>query len=182
MGNKLFPKSCGKNRNEINILNDNEYNGGNDMVKKTGNDSIEHEKFPDPSKTATVGWFKGKTGNRDYKVFIVGEEDITPHFYFRYKKEGDSGHFIATIRIKDFQIMGFKDGRKRRLPKKLFKLLIYFLKSLMMQVIFKEGATRWDFLLDSWDNENPDYPINFEPDISEIEKNQDFTYDPKLKL
>jgi len=152
------------------------------MVKKLESASIEREKFPDPSKTATVGWFKGQNGNRDYKVFIVGEEDATPHFYFRYKKEGERGHFIAMVRIKDFQIMSFKAGRKRRLPKKLFELLMGFLKSLMMHVIFKEGATRWDFLLDSWDNENPDYPLDFEPDISEIEKNQDFTYDPKLKL
>ncbi len=136
------------------------------------------EKFPDPSRTATVGLFGGKTGSMDYKVFIVGEEDATPHFYLQCKKEGERGHYIAKIKIKDFKVMGFKAGRKRRLPKKLFELFRVFLDK--TNPIFK--IPNWIIMLKDWNSEHLIFKKVWVKEDMPIPDVDDFKYAPKFGL
>lgn len=127
-------------------------------------------------KVSLLGRF-GVPAEPAYKTFIISEEGGEPHFYLQHLQPGEKGHYIVSIRIKDLQIIEFRAGKKKRLAAGTFRQLIAFLKSAKQPArTIKEGVTMWEFLLDSWDNENPDCTLESDPDLGEIEKKKDFTY------
>lgn len=149
--------------------------GGNE-VDEGGVDDFNLDGLKKHGKVSLVGRFSVPSPP-PYKIFIISEEGGEPHFYLQYLQPGEEGHYIVSIRIKDLQITGFRAGKKKRLAAGTFSQLVSFLKSVKQPArTIKKGVTAWKFLLDCWDNENPDCSMESDPDFSAIEKKKDFTY------
>jgi len=141
----------------------------------------------DLSEMAVIVRYGEQPSSKDYRISIFPERHPNPHFHFQYKTKGDNDFFIVTVSTRDFEIMKFKEGRKRRLPKEVFDRLIKVLKSERPpDHIVQPGTTQWQYLIYQWDENVPEEGWKAKPkdiaNLDDIEARGNFIYNASIRL